>query len=166
MSGSLRPPRSPNIIWPSLSSNIIFYGHQWPETSMRPNTSNIQISSNIENVLFLLNRIELFSFLLVWFFQIYYPYQQSKETIFFILVFLISVSKLNINIIKICLYCLFFYFFGGSCVLISEDKFSDQSFINLFFAKLHCLRRLKVLKTTAVTIIIIISEFSYTGCCN
>ena len=31
MSGSFRLPRSPNIIWPSLSSIIIHYGHQWPE---------------------------------------------------------------------------------------------------------------------------------------
>ena len=42
MSGSFRPPRSPNIIWPSLSSSIIIhYGHQWPEMLMCPNASNI-----------------------------------------------------------------------------------------------------------------------------
>ena len=37
MSGSFRPPRSPNIIWPSLSSSIIIhYGRQWPEILTRP----------------------------------------------------------------------------------------------------------------------------------
>ena len=36
MSGSSRPPRSPNIIWPSLSSIIIHYGRQWPEMLTRP----------------------------------------------------------------------------------------------------------------------------------
>ena len=36
MSGSFRPPRSPNIIWPSLSSIFIHYGRQWPEMLMRP----------------------------------------------------------------------------------------------------------------------------------
>ena len=35
------PPRSPNIIWPSLSSIIIHYGRQWPEMLTRPKTSNI-----------------------------------------------------------------------------------------------------------------------------
>ena len=35
----LRPPRSPNIIWPSLSSSIIIhYGRQWPEMLTRPKT--------------------------------------------------------------------------------------------------------------------------------
>ena len=43
MSGSFRPPRSPNIIWPSLSSIIIHYGRQWPEMFTRPKASNIQI---------------------------------------------------------------------------------------------------------------------------
>ena len=43
MSGSFRSPRSPNIIWPSLSSIVIHYGRQWPELSTRPKTSNIQI---------------------------------------------------------------------------------------------------------------------------
>ena len=34
MSGSFRPPTSPNIIWPSLSSIIIIhYGRQWSPTS-------------------------------------------------------------------------------------------------------------------------------------
>ena len=42
MSGSFRPPRSPNIIWPSLSSIIMHYGRQWPEMLARPKTSNIQ----------------------------------------------------------------------------------------------------------------------------
>ena len=42
MSGSFRPRRSPNIVWPSLSSSIIFhYRPQWPEMLMRPKTSNI-----------------------------------------------------------------------------------------------------------------------------
>ena len=41
MSGSFRPPRSPNIIWASLSSIIIHYGRQWPEMLMHPKTSNI-----------------------------------------------------------------------------------------------------------------------------
>ena len=41
--GSFRPPRSPNIIWPSLSSIIIHYGRQWPEMLTRPNTTNIYI---------------------------------------------------------------------------------------------------------------------------
>ena len=39
MSGSFRPPRSPNIIWPS--SRIIHYGRQWPEMLTRPKSSNI-----------------------------------------------------------------------------------------------------------------------------
>ena len=42
MSGSFRPPRSPNIIWPSLSSSlIIHYGCQWPEMLTCPTTLNI-----------------------------------------------------------------------------------------------------------------------------
>ena len=43
MSGSFRPRRSPNIIWPSLSSTsfIIHYGRQWPEMLTRPKTLNI-----------------------------------------------------------------------------------------------------------------------------
>ena len=42
--GKLRPPRSPNIIWPSLSSSIIIhYGCQWPEMLTRPKVSNIRI---------------------------------------------------------------------------------------------------------------------------
>ena len=41
MSGSFRPPRSPNIIWPPLSSIIIHYGRQRPEMLTRPTTSNI-----------------------------------------------------------------------------------------------------------------------------
>ena len=45
MSGSFRPPRSPNIIWPSLSSShIIHYGRQWPEMLTRPKTLNIHIA--------------------------------------------------------------------------------------------------------------------------
>ena len=40
MSGSFRP-RSPNIIWPSLSSILIHYGRQWPELLTRPKTSNM-----------------------------------------------------------------------------------------------------------------------------
>ena len=44
MSGSFRPPRSPNIIWPSLSSSlIIHYGRQWPEMMTRPKTIYIYI---------------------------------------------------------------------------------------------------------------------------
>ena len=42
MSGSFRPPRSPNIIWPSLSSSIIIHSrHQWPEMLTCPKTSKI-----------------------------------------------------------------------------------------------------------------------------
>ena len=42
--GSFRPPRSPNIIWPSLSSSlIIHYGCQWPEMLMRPTTLNVHV---------------------------------------------------------------------------------------------------------------------------
>ena len=42
MSGSFRPPRFPNIIWPSLSSSIIIhYGRKWPAMLPRPKTSNI-----------------------------------------------------------------------------------------------------------------------------
>ena len=43
ISGSFRPPRTPNIIWLSLSSSsiIIHYGRQWPEMLTRPKTSNI-----------------------------------------------------------------------------------------------------------------------------
>ena len=40
MSGNFRPPRSTNIICPSLSS-IIHYARQWPEKLTRPNTSDI-----------------------------------------------------------------------------------------------------------------------------
>ena len=44
MSGSFRPPRSPNIIWPSLLSSIIIrYGRQWPEMLTRPKDTNIHI---------------------------------------------------------------------------------------------------------------------------
>ena len=43
MSGSFRPPRSPNIIWTSLSSSLIsHYGRQWPEMLTCPKTLNIQ----------------------------------------------------------------------------------------------------------------------------
>ena len=42
MSGSFRPPRSPNIICPSLSSSIIIhYGRQWPDMLTHPKPSNI-----------------------------------------------------------------------------------------------------------------------------
>ena len=42
MSGSFRPPRSPNIIWPSFSSSlIIHYGRQLPEMLTRPKILNI-----------------------------------------------------------------------------------------------------------------------------
>ena len=45
MSGSVRPTRSPNIIWPSLSSSlIIHYGRQWPEMLTSPKTSNIRFA--------------------------------------------------------------------------------------------------------------------------
>ena len=40
MSGSFRPPRFPNIIWPSLSSILIHYRHQWPELLTCPNPAN------------------------------------------------------------------------------------------------------------------------------
>ena len=43
MSGSFRTPRSPNIIWPSLSSILIHYGRQWPEMLTRPKTFNIHM---------------------------------------------------------------------------------------------------------------------------
>ena len=46
MSGSFRPPRSLNIIWPSLSSIIIHYRRQWAEMLMRPKTSNIHTYTN------------------------------------------------------------------------------------------------------------------------
>ena len=46
MSGSFRPLRSPNIIWPSLSSIIFHYGRQWPEMLTRPKTSNIHAWSS------------------------------------------------------------------------------------------------------------------------
>ena len=40
ISGSFRPPRSPSIIWPSLSSSIIIhYGRQWPKILTCPKTS-------------------------------------------------------------------------------------------------------------------------------
>ena len=41
MLGSFRPPMSPNIIWPSLSSSLIHYGRQWPEMLTCLKTSNI-----------------------------------------------------------------------------------------------------------------------------
>ena len=41
MSGSFRPPRSLNLIWPSLSSSLIHYWRQWPEMLTRPKTLNI-----------------------------------------------------------------------------------------------------------------------------
>ena len=41
MSGSFRPPRSPNIIWPSLSSINIHYGRQWAKMLMHPKTLSI-----------------------------------------------------------------------------------------------------------------------------
>ena len=38
----LLAPRSPNIIWPSLSSSLsIHYGRQWPEMLTRPKNLNI-----------------------------------------------------------------------------------------------------------------------------
>ena len=40
MSGSFRSPRSPNIIWPSLSYIFIHYGCQWPEMLTLPKSSN------------------------------------------------------------------------------------------------------------------------------
>ena len=46
MSGSFRPPRFPNIIWPSLSSFIIHYGRQWPEMLTRPKTLNVHTLSS------------------------------------------------------------------------------------------------------------------------
>ena len=45
MSGSFRPQRSPNNIWPSLSSILIHYGRQWPEMLTRPQTSNTHIQA-------------------------------------------------------------------------------------------------------------------------
>ena len=49
MSGSFRPPRSPNIIWPSLLSILIHYGRQWPEMLTRPKTSNIHTYAMIQS---------------------------------------------------------------------------------------------------------------------
>ena len=52
MSGSFRPPRSPNIIWPSLSWwLIIHYGRQWPEMLTCPKTSNIHTYTFIKEFL-------------------------------------------------------------------------------------------------------------------
>ena len=49
MSWSFRPPTSPNIIWPSLSSSlIIHYGRQWPEMLTRPKTLNIHIHTDLK----------------------------------------------------------------------------------------------------------------------
>ena len=53
MSGSFRPPRSPNIIWPSLSSILIHYGRQWPEMLTCPKTSNIQYHTTASIILIL-----------------------------------------------------------------------------------------------------------------
>ena len=47
MSGSFRPPGSPNIIWTSSSFLIIHYGRQWPEMLTRPKTSNILLLPNV-----------------------------------------------------------------------------------------------------------------------
>ena len=52
MSGSFRPPRSPNIIWPSLSSSlIIHYGRQRPEMLTRPKTLNIHRKYTYHNLI-------------------------------------------------------------------------------------------------------------------
>ena len=49
MSGSFRPPRSPSIIWPSLSSSlIIHYGRQWSEMLTHPKTSNVHTYFGLE----------------------------------------------------------------------------------------------------------------------
>ena len=60
MSGSFRPPRSPNIIWPSLSSSIIIhYGPQWPEMLTRPKTSNIHTYTTYTQYCWLLSTTHL-----------------------------------------------------------------------------------------------------------
>ena len=47
LSGSFRVQRSPNIIWPSLSSSLmIHYWRQLSEMLTRPTTSNIQIHTH------------------------------------------------------------------------------------------------------------------------
>ena len=46
MSGSFRPPRSLNIIWPSSSSSIIHsLGGQWPEMLTCPKTLNVHTNT-------------------------------------------------------------------------------------------------------------------------
>ena len=54
MSGSFRPPRSPNMIWPSLSSVIIHYGRQWPEMLTYPKTFNIHQPCGLKHTHFFL----------------------------------------------------------------------------------------------------------------
>ena len=44
--GKLWAPRSPYIIWLSLSSILIQYGRQWPGMLTLPKTTNIQIYKN------------------------------------------------------------------------------------------------------------------------
>ena len=63
MSGSFRPPRSPNIILPSLLSSIIIrYGRQWPDMLTRPKTSNIHRLHTYCINLFLFNYLILYEF--------------------------------------------------------------------------------------------------------
>ena len=48
MLGCFRPPWSPNIIWPSLSSSIVIHsGRQWPEMLTRPKASNTHIHDRL-----------------------------------------------------------------------------------------------------------------------
>ena len=52
MSESFRPPRSPNIIWPSLPSILIHYGRQWPEMLTRPKISTQIKKSSFQSLHF------------------------------------------------------------------------------------------------------------------
>ena len=54
MSGSFRPSRSLNIIWPSLSSLIIHYGRQCPEMLTCPKTLNIHTYNGNRLILIIL----------------------------------------------------------------------------------------------------------------
>ena len=61
MSGSFRPPRSSNIIWPSLSSILIYYGRQWPKMLTRPKTSYIYMPIYIHTYIHIVLIINLIS---------------------------------------------------------------------------------------------------------
>ena len=61
MLGDYSPPRSPNIIWPSLSSILIHYGHQWPEMLTRPKTSNIHTLLQLIQLIFQCKKLNVCS---------------------------------------------------------------------------------------------------------